>query len=306
MDKERLGEKKAEIDAMELKEREMYFYGAIEMDDEPEILNLYLERGVSVDFRTPSGNTALTEAASNSNIEHVKFLLSKGADVNAVDSNQYIALRYAALFGDHEIAKLLIDAGANIEYIDDEELSILFTALKRAVKQPENSIVVKHLIDAGVNINPKSWETPLYKACKVKSYEICKLLIEAGADVNGLGENELSPLSAAVFNPKNVELLLKHGATITYNGARSPLEEAAGLGAVDSMKHLIDAGGDINNTSAKNPFVFSAVRWNKVEMVEYLIEKGVDLTLTGENGKTIQEYVNDKTDPKIVELLSNK
>ena len=308
MNKEILEKKAVEIEAMSQKEREYNFFGDVEMDWELEILELYLERGVSVNFRTSSGNSALIEATSHSRLENVKYFLSKGAEVNVIDRYSYTPLRYAALAGDYEISKLLIDAGADIEYIDDEGYSILATTLKRADKQPQNSIIVKQLIEAGVDLSKTvNNQTPLYRACKIGSYEIAKKIINAGVDVNELDSYGISPLSAAANHPQLIELLLTHGANIFYKNPynNTILTNVAKFGNVASMKLLIDAGGDINDKTI-DPIIFEAVKWGKIEMVAFLIKHGADLSSITKEGKTIQDYITDRTGKKIEKMISNQ
>ncbi len=310
MDKETLEKKIIKIDAMTQEEREYNFFGDVEMDWELEVLECYLERGVSVNYRTPSGNSVLLESASSSRLENVKYFLSKGADVNAIDKYHCSPLRYASLFGDHEICKLLIDAGADIEHMDDEDNSILATALKRAKQQPQNVIVVKHLIKAGVDLSKKiNTYTPLYHACKIGSYEIAKMFIDTGVDVNEPDEDENVALTAAANYPQLIALLLSHGANPKpfnknmYNS--TPLIMASKFGNVASMKLLIEAGGDINDKTI-DPIIFEAVKWGKIDMVAFLIEQGADLSLTAEDGKTIKDYITDRTGKEIEKMIASK
>ncbi len=305
MDKAVLDKKIAEIDAMSPEERAYNFFGDIQMDWEIEVLELYLERGVSVNYRTPSGDSALLEAVTQSNLNYVTYFLSKGAEVNVTDRHTYTPLRYAALYGDYEITKLLIDAGADIEYIDEDEYSILASALKRANTQPQNSIVVKQLIEAGVDLSKMvHYTTPLYHACKIGSYEIAKMFIDAGVDVNGVDESGVAPLSGAANYPELVELLLSHGANPSYKNPynATALTNVAKSGNIESMKRLINAGGDVNDPAVA-PIIFESVKWGKTEMVEFLIEQGAELSRTNEDGKTVEYFITDRTGEKIVKLI---
>jgi len=77
-----------------------------------------------------------------------KFLIEKGADINAKDSSGQTALFYAINAGDARMAKLLIERGSEI------------------------------------NVSDANGRTPLLLAILKNRPGIAKLLIEKGADVN--------------------------------------------------------------------------------------------------------------------------
>lgn len=59
------------------------------------------------------GEAPLIRAAHNGHLMTVKFLVEKGADVNAVDMGDNSALHWAAMRGHVEIVKYLLDQGAD-------------------------------------------------------------------------------------------------------------------------------------------------------------------------------------------------
>jgi len=54
----------------------------------------------------------------------VGLLLSRKADVNAIDLSQYTALHFAAAGGHHEIVKMLLSSGAIVDARDCHRLNI--------------------------------------------------------------------------------------------------------------------------------------------------------------------------------------
>jgi ankyrin repeat protein len=72
----------------------------------------------------------------------VKFLVKKGADVNAFDG---APLFKACLYGNFEVVKFLVENGANIHLDDD-------IALRHACVQNRLDIV-KYLVEHGANIH---------------------------------------------------------------------------------------------------------------------------------------------------------
>ncbi len=73
----------------------------------------HLEAGTDVDVKEPpGGGTPLLVAATFGQVEAVKFLIEKGANVNAKSNDGATALHGAAFFCHTEIVKLLLDKGA--------------------------------------------------------------------------------------------------------------------------------------------------------------------------------------------------
>jgi hypothetical protein len=71
-----------------------------------------LERGADVHARDDLGETALMKAARLGNYPVVKLLIEFGADVHAMDAKGGTALGYASRFGQEEVADLLKTHGA--------------------------------------------------------------------------------------------------------------------------------------------------------------------------------------------------
>lgn len=73
---------------------------ARECEDAPGLYNPYM------------GNTPLMFAATNHELKMLRFLISAGADVDAVDAQGWTSLMWANFTGDHTVANILRKAGA--------------------------------------------------------------------------------------------------------------------------------------------------------------------------------------------------
>ena len=82
-----------------------------------ECLEILLDHGADIEAKTMILSTPLIVAACNENIDSVKLLLSKGANIEMRDENGKNALHHAS-HGCRLCAIALIDAGANINAID--------------------------------------------------------------------------------------------------------------------------------------------------------------------------------------------
>ncbi len=132
--------------------------------------------------------------------------------------------------------------------------------------------VVKTFIEAGYNLErkvfgkpPLSGETPLMAAIKKGRLLIGKILIEAGADVNG----------------KNSE-------------GSAPLNYAAWKNAIGIVELLIEKGADLENQAHAEPTpLMRAASWGHLLMTKILIEAGADINIKGEGGRTVLEWAQE-------------
>lgn len=127
----------------------------------------------------------LVEAASNGDLEQVKTLIEKeGIDINARETEYEIgetALIGASTGGQLEVVKYLISKGADINIKDNDGVTALMMASAKGHLE-----VVKYLIDNGADINAKASvdTTSLMVASYYEHLEVVKYLISKGADVN--------------------------------------------------------------------------------------------------------------------------
>ena len=76
---------------------------------------------------------AIHDAAKEGNLERVKFLISKGAKVNARDKKGFTPLHWAVGKGHTEIAELLISKGAKVNAGEIKRAKHLYTGQYIAV-----------------------------------------------------------------------------------------------------------------------------------------------------------------------------
>lgn len=82
-------------------------------------LKNYLEnRALQVDDRDDNGTTLLMVASGRGTVSFVKELIAFGADVQAVDLDNWSPLLYAAKGGYLEVIEILVEHGADIEHKD--------------------------------------------------------------------------------------------------------------------------------------------------------------------------------------------
>ena len=178
-----------------------------------EIVRFILRKGADINTKNNIGGTALMLAAENGNTEIVNLLLDKGADINSKDKDGWGALIFAAQNGHTEIITLLLDKGVDINL----KTNIGTTTLMFAAKNGHTETVTL-LLDKGSDIHAKfkNGATALMAAARKGHTETVQLLIDKGANINAKMVNGKSALTVAIEKSKTeiVMLLIRNGAEI--------------------------------------------------------------------------------------------
>lgn len=160
--------------------------------------------------------------------------------------------------------------------------------------------IVRLLLEKGALVNEKSSQggfTALYGSIQNKhtpevQYEVVKLLLEHGAEVNIIDNDQKTPLILASqyskFN-KTTQLLLEYGATVNLqdkNGLTA-LMAAASVGNHEIVKLLLDSDPDTLDVQQNNgrTALYRAARNGHDHIVQLLLERGADMRkhLTGDD-----------------------
>jgi ankyrin repeat protein len=238
----------------------------------------------------------LHQAAAEGNIEHVKFLISKGTDVNARDQQGWTPALAALYGGELAVTDLLLEKGADttlphlaaytgdlrgIKSLLEKDTpvdSLEGLTLLHAAAAGGHTDVVEFLIAKGFEATATTEDdetTPLHLAALSGHKEVAELLIANGADVNSRERySGRTPVELAMNGNHNevAELLISKGADI------SPLHFALHMADPAKARSLIEGGADVNK---RTPYgttpLHKAVRRGFKDIVELLIENGADV-----------------------------
>jgi uncharacterized protein len=195
--------------------------------DNPLISDLKTEQGVSLlqfaaycrnnsavnIFKTHKQKLDIFEAVSIGDKETVDQLLDKNPELlNSFSSDGFTSLGLASFFGHLSIVRLLLDKKANPNIASNNQFKVAPIHSACAISHFD---IVKLLIMHGADVNAKQMQgvTPLHSTAHNGQTRISKLLIDNGADINSTMDNGQTPLFMA--NEKNfqetVELIITHG-----------------------------------------------------------------------------------------------
>ncbi|KAK3135813.1 hypothetical protein QOZ80_5BG0423700 [Eleusine coracana subsp. coracana] len=173
------------------------------------------------------GMTPLMAAAQSGDVSTVKYFLDHGGDLMKTDQKGRTVLHYAVCTGSCKVTEFLLSIGIPVD-IDCGGGTPLYHAATN-----EQDKTLKILLDHHANPNTifSSVGTPLMSSLVYRSLKCMKLLIKAGADVNGKG-SFVPPLVFATDHggyTDFIRLLLKAGANpnIPDDLGRLPIQLAA-------------------------------------------------------------------------------
>jgi len=266
--------------------------------EQAEIDKFRAEHGSDTKTQDSDGNTLLHTAVKiyidptkNWDIVIVKYLVSRGADVNAKNRYDSTPLHQATLSSNLEAVKYLVSHKADVNAKDSEGN----TPLRWAVIYNETIEIAFHLISNRANVNDpqKNGYSQLHS---VRNVEFAKLLIANGADVNAEDEDRATPLHSAVRRLAGIRSL----AELTGNNQDEDVQ-------IEIVKHLLS--DQRVKVSAKDKDgvtpLHAAVHTGCLECVRLLVDGGADIHAKDKRDETPLDWARAMEKPAIAEYLSS-
>lgn len=172
-----------------------------------DVVKLLDEYGADIDSESLMKVSCLKER-----LEVVKYLVSKGCDVNARDLHGVTPVIWAGSWFNFDVVEYLMDCGADVEGCDVDGQTLLhFASYSQGLE------MVKSLVKKGCDVNAKDdcGDTPLHLAIQEYDLEIIKHLLNAGADsyiVNNVGETQFSMFINKSLSLEVIILFINNGA----------------------------------------------------------------------------------------------
>jgi ankyrin repeat protein len=241
-----------------------------------------LDGGLSANAATKSGGTtALMMAAPD--VDKMRLLLDRGADVNARARSRYSALMVAAQYQEGDAAiNLLLDRGAQVAPPADS--APVFSANPFVLASyAGNAKSLKRLLAAGSKLDEPfiaigtSRTTPMLGAFKFGDVEVANTLLDLGAPVDFADGNGITMLGRCVLN-NEVEM------------ARALIARGANVNVVDKQR--------------MTPLLWAAnIDFGDTAMIELLLESGAKTDARNKDGLTPLELARKHGHTTLIPVL---
>ena len=223
-------------------------------------------------------NEELITAIQTGNLTFVEQNIKNKKQANKAKKDEFPPLYIAANSGQSEIAIYLIGIGADILWSDNKH-SIIHAACAKNLEW-----LVADILSANkqyISLRNIDDRTPLHIASHFGSYDVAKLLIEHGSDVNAKDEWKSTILNAAIYgNHLNiVKLLVNNGANIELLNSKdqSALFISCESHNFDIAAFLLENGADINKPIEKtnnSSLLYYSLQRGKPEIVVFCLLHG--------------------------------
>ena len=289
--------------------------------DDVEMVRLLIDAGADVAMTNREGVTALSLAAVNGDAEVIKALLDAGADVNGKLSHGETPLMMAARTGNVGAIELLIEHGA---HIDAKESLRGTTALMWAAAN-SNADAVRALIDHGADWSLRSSAVPrgrqpyLAPSARARIEAFERGVGQAGTSIpvdldakddTGFTDADLVSSQPAAIDDGNEPLRPASadpvpssqapagasGETTSGGGAKAGAAEFGGLtalvfaareGDLGSVKILLEAGADVNQTTEYGwTALLTATQNRYYQLGKFLLDHGADPNIANKGNWT--------------------
>jgi len=238
------------------------------------IINILIKKKIGIN-EPCSYSFPIIIASNLNNLKIVNLLIKNGANINSKDTLNNNALHFACIQNNFKIAKLLIDN-------------------KIDVNQKNNFL-----------------ETPLIIVCNNNNYKIAALLIKKNANINVRDKNNYSLIYNSLKNNNNsiTKLLLKKNINIFDDNNLNYLPIFCSVhNNLSILKIIIEKCIiDFNFQDDKgNSALFYACIYNDLDIVEYLLNFKIDLTIKNNDNKTVLNIACENNNNKLIKLLLEK
>ncbi|MEE9408623.1 MAG: ankyrin repeat domain-containing protein [Polaribacter sp.] len=287
-------------------------YAILEKTDNKTIKYLLSKAGNNVNKKTHDGRTYIFWAAYKNNLEIIKYVISKGAKTDIIDTHGNTFLNFAAATGqtDLDLYKYSFNIGSDIKHEKNHDGA---NALLLVAPYLKDFILVDLFLANGATLNDKDTNgNGLFEyASKGGNIPFLKNLIEKEVEK---GDNAMIFASQGLRRKENTLETYKFLESIDVKAnivdikGRNPLHAIAyNSESLETYKYFINKGVDINlqDNGGDSPFM-NASNSNTLEVVKFLSNYLRNINLKDENGRSALAMAVNRNSVNVVKFLLEK
>jgi ankyrin repeat protein len=249
----------------------------------PKLYDLLIANGANVlkDKTQKGADPLLLIIPKLKDFTMVKYFTDKGLNLSSTDTNGDGVFNYTAQSGNKEMLELLIKKGLPYKTLNKKSGNAMLFATRGSRSGYNSLAFFKYLENLGINpnITNKEGKTPLHNlAYGNKEVTTYNYFIDKGADVNQADEK-----------------------------GNTPLLNAAKRNSLEIIQLLASKTKNINHTNKNGKSVLTNALGNNPKVVEFLLEKGADVSVIDTKGNNLNYYLfrtfNSKKENEFKEKL---
>ena len=310
----------ARIDIVDDKGSSVLLFAAGGGQTNPELYDLLIANGVSINETNPKGANVIHQLISKTKkLKDLDYFLNKGLDLNSMDKAGHNTVDYAARTGNKEIIEQLIKKGVSYKDTNTDGSNAILVASKGSRGGGNSTEFFKYLEGLGVqpNVTDNDGVNPIHNlsySTKDKglfNYFITKGVSATTADnqgntplMNAASRNDLAIVEFFAAN-NSVNAKNKEGKTALMNAVHS--------NGKDVVQFLINNGADTNiiDEDGNNLAYYLIDSYSKRneksfnEKWELLTKKGLDITHLQKDGNNLLHLAVLKNDRELLDKIAN-
>ncbi|KAH7177288.1 ankyrin repeat-containing domain protein [Fusarium sp. MPI-SDFR-AT-0072] len=281
-------------------------------DKRLDLCKMLLESNADPDLTLDKAITPLIQAIAEGDLDIVKLLIENKATVDKREAPpdagwSRTPMHVAVDWNRPEIVQYLLEKGADPDARDSDGIPVIGAAISGG-----HSSVVQWLVDANADVNVTYYNnklTPLHEACPHP--EIVRLLLQHGADINKVNEDSRSALNFSISanNLATVQILLESKTQPDLDAAtiHRDLRIILPVGYIEVVETMLEAGVDVNNVNEKGESLLAyAVKHNAPSgMIRKILEYNPDLEMRDKKENTALHCITRSTSLETVRLVVN-
>jgi ankyrin repeat protein len=261
-----------------------------------------LDGGASPDARDGDGIPALMAATLRAGADCMKLLLDRGANPDATNSAGATALMWAV--PDLERVRLLVARGANV---NAKSSNLGRTPLLIAASYPGSVELLRILLDKGAELHVRERNGTNALGCAVRwaDVDVVRFLVDRGMDVNDAGAGSATALDRALRRryQHTIDYLMLRCGKI---GRNSLLFSTHWLDP-GVVRKLLGMGADVNareETFGRTPLINAAASEQaNIETLKLLLENRADPNLADTDGETALDWATHGSHAARIKVL---